>query len=232
MSQLLAVNRGVHEPMEEYVFQEVLKCLPEQPSMIELGAYWSHYSMWFKQTHPDGSAIMVEPEPECLAAGQHNFDQNGFTGEFINAFVGTAQFEIDPFFRERSIRHLNILHADIQGYEVEMLRGAQDALENDLVDYIFISTHSQELHLAVVERLTMSGYRVEVSSDFDNQTTSYDGFVFASSVKVEPVFANFKPLGRKEINRASPAQLLASLSRTQTSKTERVNDFETAGLDV
>src|SRR5262245_51425360 len=44
-SQLLVINRGVHEPLEEYVFQQLIKTLPEAPLMIELGAYWSHYSM-------------------------------------------------------------------------------------------------------------------------------------------------------------------------------------------
>jgi hypothetical protein len=39
------LNRGVHEPLEEFVFQEVLKRLPEACAMIELGAYWGHYSM-------------------------------------------------------------------------------------------------------------------------------------------------------------------------------------------
>ena len=37
-SQVLVLNRGVHEPLEEYVFQQVLKRLPDGPSMIELGA--------------------------------------------------------------------------------------------------------------------------------------------------------------------------------------------------
>src|SRR5215470_628978 len=48
-SQLLVINRGVHEPLEEYVFQEVLKNLPASPLMIELGSYWAHYSMWLKK---------------------------------------------------------------------------------------------------------------------------------------------------------------------------------------
>jgi len=30
-SQLLIVNRGVHEPLEEYIFQELLKHLPRAP---------------------------------------------------------------------------------------------------------------------------------------------------------------------------------------------------------
>jgi hypothetical protein len=36
-SQLLVLNRGVHEPLEEYVFQELLKNLAKAPLMIELG---------------------------------------------------------------------------------------------------------------------------------------------------------------------------------------------------
>ena len=47
--QLLVLNRGVHEPFEEYAFQELLKNLPKTPLMIELGAYWGHYSMWIKK---------------------------------------------------------------------------------------------------------------------------------------------------------------------------------------
>jgi hypothetical protein len=40
-SQLLIVNRGVHEPLEEFVFQQLLKSLGEAPVMLELGAYWA-----------------------------------------------------------------------------------------------------------------------------------------------------------------------------------------------
>jgi len=86
-SQLLVINRGVHEPLEEFVFQEVLKRLPDAPSMIELGAYWGHYSMWLKKQWPKGEVILVEPDPGCLKAGQDNFARDGFKGEFIKAFV-------------------------------------------------------------------------------------------------------------------------------------------------
>jgi hypothetical protein len=86
-SQILVINRGVHEPLEEYVFQEVLKKLRENPVMIELGAYWGHYSMWLKKSRPRATPILVEPNPVNLAAGQGNFRRNGFEGEFINATV-------------------------------------------------------------------------------------------------------------------------------------------------
>jgi hypothetical protein len=211
-SQLLVINRGVHEPLEEFVFQEVLKCLPESPSMIELGAYWGHYSMWFKQARPQGQVILVEPEPECLKAGQDNFARNGFEGEFIQAFVGNGKFQVDEFFRNRKIKKLDILHTDIQGFEVEMLHGARDVLTRRRVQYLFVSTHSQEIHGTVVRQLGELGYRVEISSDFDVQTTSFDGFVFASSPDAEPVFAKIGILGREEIAQCRPADILKSLA--------------------
>jgi hypothetical protein len=214
-SQLLVINRGVHEPLEEFVFQEVLKRLPDDPSMIELGAYWGHYSMWFKKEKQNGDVILVEPEPECLKAGQDNFARNGFKGEFIHAFVGTGKFQIDDFFRSRKIKKLDILHTDIQGFEVEMLEGAKDVLGRRRVDYLFISTHSQQIHADILGRLNDLGYRVEISSDFDAQTTSFDGFVFASSPNVNQVFENISILGREEIAQSRPADILRLLALLQ-----------------
>ena len=214
-SQLLVINRGVHEPLEEFVFQEVLKCLSDAPSMIELGAYWGHYSMWLKQQRPNGQVILVEPEPACLKAGQDNFARNGFEGEFIQAFVGTGKFEIDDFFRNRKIRKLDILHTDIQGFELEMLQGARNVLTRRRVNYLFISTHSQPIHQAVVNLLGEFGYRVEISSDYEAPTTSYDGLVFASSPDISPLFEKVSILGREEIAQRGPADILKSLALIQ-----------------
>lgn len=210
-SQLLIINRGVHEPLEEFVFQEVVKRLPDDASMIELGAYWAHYSMWLKKMKPRAQVILIEPEEQFLKVGQDNFERNGFKGEFIKAFVGTGRFEIDDFFRNRKIKKLNVLHVDIQGAEVEMLEGAANVLERRRVDYFFISTHSQELHFAVIDRLKAAQYRIEASSDFENQTTSFDGFVFASSSDVPAVFKELRILHRKKIAESKGADILESL---------------------
>jgi hypothetical protein len=80
-SQLLVINRGVHEPLEEYVFQQVLKLLGEAPVMLELGAYWGHYSMWLKKVRPQSTVILVEPDPANLAAGISNLKTNGFAAQ-------------------------------------------------------------------------------------------------------------------------------------------------------
>lgn len=60
--------------------------------MLELGAYWGHYSMWLKATHPKASVHMVEPESESLniRAGRENFARNNLEGTFLEEFVGNA----------------------------------------------------------------------------------------------------------------------------------------------
>ena len=198
-STLLVINRGVHEPLEEYVFQELVRRLPASPRMIELGAYWAHYSMWLKRIRPHASVIMVEPDRGNLAAGQANFLRNGYEGEFIHGAVGKGLWELDNFVAARGLSHLDILHADIQGAEGALIDGGRRTLGNSQIDYLCISTHSQALHRGVVEELTRLGYRVEVSSDFDNETTSYDGFIFAASHNTRRIFNNFKHFGRTAI---------------------------------
>lgn len=209
-SQLLVLNRGVHEPLEEYVFQQLIKILAQAPLMIELGAYWGHYSMWLKKLRPQARVILVEPEAAALAAGESNFRRNGFSGEFVQAFVGRGRLEMDAFRKDRTLPKIDILHADVQGYEIEMIEGCQESLKEKRVDYLLISTHSQERHLVAMTMLAALGYRIEVASDCE-QTTSFDGFVFASSPNATKVFGKFAPLGRTAIAESSPARLLQEL---------------------
>jgi hypothetical protein len=210
-AMILVVNRGVHEPVEEYAFQVVLDRLPERPTMLELGAYWGHYSMWLKQRRPDATVHLVEPHPENLAAGAENFARAGFSASFHQALVGPGAFEVDGFLESAGIERLEVLHSDIQGAELAMLDGAARALGRHAVDYAFVSTHSTPLHAAVADRLQRFGYRIEVSSSFEG-TTSHDGFLLATSPCVARVFEAFPPLDRDRIARSTPAELLAALA--------------------
>jgi hypothetical protein len=211
-SDVLVINRGVHEPLEEYVFQEVLRAMPDEPTMLELGAYWGHYSMWMKRRRPRSRVFMVEPEGRNLEAGRANFARHGYEGTFIQAFVGKGRFEVDRFMSEQGYPRLNILHSDIQGFEIEMLKGAGQSFSRQLIDYAFISTHSQGLHDEVVAELSASGMRIDASSGFDFETTSYDGFVFASRAALPPILPTFNPIGRLALLQRSPAELVSYLA--------------------
>jgi hypothetical protein len=211
-SDILALNRGVHEPLEEFAFQEVVKAVGDGPVMLELGAYWGHYSMWLKKFRPNAEVYLVEPELPNLEVGKANFKRNKLDGTFIHEMVGKGHFEVDNFIAERGIRHLDILHADIQGAEVEMLQGCERSLGEGKITYCFISTHSQELHSEVQDRLRMAGFRIEASADFDRETTSYDGLVFAVHERGPAVLNNIRYLGRDQIVTSSPDALLNALN--------------------
>ena len=205
-SNILIVNRGVHEPLEEYVFQRLLETLPRAPRMLELGAYWGHYSMWLKKLRPQARVWLVEPLEKNLEAGRANFRSNGFDAEFIQATVGDDGLQVDAFLGEQGISHLDVLHSDIQGWELQMIRGARQSLARASIDYVLISTHSQKLHDKVARELAAHGYRVEISSDFEG-TTAHDGFMFATSPRKPLVFEGFHPLGREDICRTGPNAL-------------------------
>ena len=200
-SQVLIVNRGVHEPLEEYCFQEMLKHLPEEPVMLELGAYWGHYSMWCQKVRPKAQLFLVEPEMPNLECAIHNFKRNGFSGIMMQDFVGDGHFQVDEYVERKQMAKLHILHSDIQGFEAQMLRGAQNSLAARKIDYVFISTHSDELHADCIATLESFGYVVTVQSNFSTGTTSYDGFILACSPEIKPLLKGFKFLERLDILR-------------------------------
>lgn len=168
--------------------------------------------MWMKRARPRSRVFMVEPVEENLAAGRANFARHGYDGVFIRSLVGRRSFRVDRFLRQQGFPHLDVLHSDIQGYEVEMLGDCKESLERGLIDYVFLSTHSQQLHDQAAAILAESGMRIEVSSSFDGGSTSYDGLVFASRMQNAPVFSGFFPMGRREILLSKPEKLLSHLA--------------------
>ena len=165
--------------------------------MIELGAYWGFYSLWFKKSVSGSRCFLVEPDLGNLKSGQANFVRNGEEGVFHQAYVGRAAataadgipvISVDAFCDERAIQRVNILHADIQGAEVEMLLGASRMLNERRIDFIFISTHSNELHSACLEHLASCRYDILAEADL-GATHSYDGVIVAKSSGLsEPEF--------------------------------------------
>ena len=109
-----------------------------------------------------------------------------FKGEFFQAFVGKStgvgdgvpQICIDDFMEEQKIQRLNILHSDIQGFDLEMLQGAVNSIREQKIDYCFVSTHSNALHSQCTEFLRSNGCVIIASCDLDN-SYSPDGVLVA-----------------------------------------------------
>lgn len=189
MLRMFKLSKGIHEPQEELAFDEVLKVIPAGASMLELGSYWSFYSMCFCKAVQDYRSFMIEPTDFGVDFGKKNFALNGFIGDFTRAYVGKASGEapdgveivnVDAYCLAKRIEFLDILHSDIQGFEGEMLDGASEMLSGKRIGYLFVSTHSNEIHEYCRSVLLKHGYEVPVSINLDD-TYSVDGLIVAKS---------------------------------------------------
>jgi len=196
-SVVLQESGGIHEPQEERVFNEIIKIMPTGATMLEMGAFWSFYSMWFNSKVDKPVNIMVEPDSFNLGQGKRNFKLNDMNGTFIKANIGKKSqsgrnqtFCVDDIISQNGIKYLDLLHSDIQGFEYDMLLGAKESFMNNKIGYVFISTHSNLLHYKCIDFLKDEGFVFIAQADLD-QTYSEDGLIVACSPKhqdiIEPI---------------------------------------------
>ena len=186
VAKILYENKGVHEPQEERVFAEILKEIPDNGTMIELGAFWSFYSMWFNKEVKEAKNFMIEPSLFNMTSGKGNFKLNNMKGDFHHAFIGKTSSTkddppivcIDDFIEMKKIKYIDILHSDIQGFEHDMLLGTEKTIAQNKVGYIFISTHSNEVHYNCLNFLKERQFFIIANCDKDN-TFSEDGLIVA-----------------------------------------------------
>lgn len=193
-SKMLLLNGGVHEPQEERVFMEVLRNLPQDSVMIEMGAFWSFYSMWFQKELKHAVNFMIEPDEFNMGQGKRNFRLNNFKGTFIKAFVGkeastsahSRTTTVDDLVNEYNLSFIHVLHSDIQGYEYDMLLGARKTFAQKKIGYIFISTHSNDVHGRCLDFLKSEGFLIVANADKD-ATYSEDGLIVGKAPYFEGV---------------------------------------------
>lgn len=194
-TKLIELCRGHHEPQEEKVFYEVLKYLPARSVMLELGSYWSYYSMWFQREIAQAQTFLIEPDPKNIIVGQRNFELNNMIGHFTQAMLGECskdsekfidwdynehyvrQVCVDDFADEHGIEFIHILHSDIQGAEVAMLKGCKRLMTEKRIGYFFISTH-RGVHEACLKILEDAQLEILLAHTRE-ESFSADGLIVA-----------------------------------------------------
>lgn len=202
MTDLIRLCRGHHESQEERLFHEVVRCLPQDATMIELGAFWSYYSLWFLMGRPERRGVALEPEPIYLAVGQTNAKLNGLRPSFKQGFAGASfspaeqfqcevsgelvmpRYSVPHLMQEQGWPKLNLLHCDIQGAETEVLWSCRELLRSGQIDWVFVSTHAHQIsgdpltHQRCLAILSESGATIEAEHDV-HESFSGDGLIVA-----------------------------------------------------
>lgn len=199
MTDVIQYLKGHHEPQEEKVFYEVLQLIPENSTMVECGSFWSYYSLWFHKEIRGAKNIMIEPNPYKCEVGQLNFKLNNFEGIFLNGCIGDLYQEtcgftdwdgknydiqkisIDWLMESQNLSKINVLHADIQSAEHQLLDGAKNSFLENKIDFLFLGTHSPNRQF--INKLESYGYKIICS--FEVQESFFDdGLILACSESI------------------------------------------------
>ncbi len=206
MTEIITAFGGHHEPQEEKVFFEVLKRLGADATMIELGAWWSYYSLWFNKHVDNPKNICGEPDETNLKLGQLNARLNNIQDiDFLQVASGGDDGQeitirsdsdntkmikvkvrtVDSLMEEKSIERLDILHMDVQGFEFDSLHGAEKSITSGKVRFVFVSTHhyifskSPTTHADCIKLIQDWGGHI-ISSHTIHESFSGDGLIVAS----------------------------------------------------
>lgn len=187
MTELIKSAGGFHEPQEEKAFYEVLKRIPDNSKMLEVGSFWAWYSMWFNKNIKNAKNYLVDCDENFLNIGVENFRLNDMIGNFeLNS---VPNFTMEYFFNKHNIDFLDILHSDIQGFEIQLLESCRPLMHK--IGYIFVSTHSDFLHDECIKIIKESSFVILCENNL-RESCSVDGFIVAKNPNIDKELTNIK----------------------------------------
>jgi FkbM family methyltransferase len=204
MQTIIERLRGHHEPQEEAAFHALLPLLPPDATMIELGAFWSYYTLWFLHGAPARRAAALEPDPGHLEIGRRNAALNGLAPDFVHGVAAGQDGPPAPFttetagvldlprrsvaglMRAHGFTTLDLLHCDAQGAEAEILPAIAPLLRAGAIRFLVVSTHHHLItgdpltHQRCLASLEAAGAAILCEHDVQ-ESFSGDGLIVAAS---------------------------------------------------
>ena len=169
----LSENILMFEPQKE-VYNKLFNKLGSLPNLtIEnkaLGSSSGIMTMHTEQVNDGQSSSLLEPQLHCVQ----------YPGI---KFTGTEQVEVitlNEYFTNKSFNY-NLLTLDVQGYELEVLKGSTDILLK--VDYILCEVNRAELYknCPMVEEIDsfLNDY------GFKREVTAWDGYTWGDALYIK-----------------------------------------------
>jgi FkbM family methyltransferase len=204
MTEIIRQLRGHHEPQEELAIHAIIPRLPPAPIVVELGSFWAYYALWAHRERPDARVVLVEPDPHNLDVGRRNAVLNRMPATFLRAAVAASDDHARPFACESDggvrptdrvsvdglvagerLPRIDLLIADVQGAELDMLRGAARALDTGLIRFLVLSTHHHSIsgdpltHQRCLDAMAARGAHI-IAEHTVSESCSGDGLIACS----------------------------------------------------
>jgi FkbM family methyltransferase len=158
--------------------------------VVDCGANIGLFSLFLKDA---GRIIAVEPNPDVHARLARNFHRNGVHGSTINKAVsaspGTVRMDfrastvlasitstgeteveattLDAIATQEGIEHIDLLKLDLEGHELEALRGASRMLKDRRIRRIYAEFSTQTALDGIEALLAPLGFQRTNVSDFN-----------------------------------------------------------------
>jgi len=93
---------------------------------------------------------------------------------------------IDNFVKQHNIKKIDILKSDTEGYELEVLKGARDCLQNQIIEYLYLEVGFSEKDTqhtyfpTVIEEMAKYGYGF--AGLFEKSYTKNDLLLYANAL--------------------------------------------------
>jgi FkbM family methyltransferase len=244
--EYIMMVRGMNDPLETRAYLDILAKLVDEPIIVlEAGAGGGQFSLHALRYHPNARAVLVEAHPRHYMVTCDHMRLNNVTdrSEVIYAAVAAEEGKlirfrsdagygsfVDPagdiwvptvsvasLMRDLEISYLDILHMDVQGAEIDVLQGAKQWLAKFRIGYLFIGTHTEQLHEECKQILNTHGYVLVIDVSPANSAIGNDGFILARSPinSIHKANAKFRNSPLKRYRRAI-IRRLTRLSRTIT----------------
>lgn len=203
MATVIHGLRGHHEPQEEKAFDEILRYCRPKTAIIELGAFWAYYSMWYLKSIPFSRAYCLEPDATHLAVGQENMRLNGLQAAFAQACIGQEaiskhatitesgesvvipQHTVPSLMMQFGLHEVELLHADVQGAELDLLASCAPLFAARQIRFVVVSTHHSSIsgsvstHAECLALLKLHHAHFVCEHDLD-ESFSGDGLIVAA----------------------------------------------------
>jgi hypothetical protein len=135
---------------------------------VDVGGSEGYYTLFFLNRTPASRVFVFEPTSEGIDALMSNLTLNSFTShdrlvvsqKYVGSIDADKWISLDSL--QRDLEFPALVKVDIEGGEVDLLRGSKNLLEQD-VRWI-IEVHSKELERECYSILHEAGYQTHVIS--------------------------------------------------------------------
>jgi hypothetical protein len=152
---------------EREVYRWLERFSPQVKSALDIGVHDGLYTLYFLARTPAQRVLAYEPDTISHPRLERNLDLSGFsddprlklTSKYVGACDDETRCTLDSSLPE--IATPCVIKMDVDGGEVDILRGATRLLALDGVRWI-IETHAQSLEVECERILRDAGYRTRI----------------------------------------------------------------------